>query len=121
MQNGKIDEAAKKLELLNKKISLQRPYHQKRYSPYLSYLWGNYYFLTDNKKVALEYLERCINNYDSDLDIFLSNAFLLKGKIYDMQKNRFEAKRAYRKCIKLKNQTAAIEFAKQYLNEPFKG
>ncbi|MFL3052020.1 MAG: tetratricopeptide repeat protein [Candidatus Neomarinimicrobiota bacterium] len=121
MQNGKINAALEKLELLNKKIVLQRPYHQKRYNPYLSYLWANYYFLTNNKKASLIYLDRCINEYNSDLDIFLSNAFLLKGKIYDTQNKRFEAKRAYRKCIKLKNQTAAIDFAKQYLNEPFKG
>jgi hypothetical protein len=38
-----------------------------------------------------------------------------------MQNDRFEAKRYYKKCIKLNNQTAAIDFAKQYLNEPFKG
>ena len=121
MQNGKINAALEKLELLNKKIVLQRPYHRKRYNHYLSYLWANYYFLTNNKKASLIYLDRCINEYNSDLDIFLSNAFLLKGKIYDTQNKRFEAKRAYRKCIKLKNQTAAIDFAKQYLNEPFKG
>jgi len=121
MQNGKIEEAEKKLKSLDIKITSQRPYHQKRYSPYLSYLWGNFYFLTNNNKIALEYLDRCIKNYDSDLDIFLANAFLLKGKIHDTKNNRYEAKRSYRKCIKLNNQTAAIDFAKQYLNEPFKG
>ena len=121
MQNGKIDEAKKKLKYLDMQSSAQRPYHQKRYNPYLSYLWGNYYFLTENNKVALEYLNSCINNYNSDLDIFLANALLLKGKIHDIQNNRFEARRAYKQCVKLKNQTAAMDFAKQYLNEPYKG
>ena len=110
-----------KLKFLDDQIAIQRPYHQKRYNPYLSYLWANYYFLLDDKKSAIKYLRKCIDNYDSDLDIFLSSAFLLKGKIHDMQNDRFEAKRYYKKCIKLNNQTAAIDFAKQYLNEPFKG
>ena len=70
---------------------------------------------------SMKYLKKCIDDYDSDLDIFLSSAFLLKGKIFDTQNDRFEAKRYYKKCIKLNNQTAAIDFAKQYLNEPFKG
>lgn len=121
MQNGNIEEAEKKLKFLDDQIAIQRPYHQKRYNPYLSYLWANYYFLLDDKKSAIKYLRKCIDNYDSDLDIFLSSAFLLKGKIHDMQNDRFEAKRYYKKCIKLNNQTAAIDFAKQYLNEPFKG
>ena len=121
MQNDKINEAKKKLESLDIKLAAQRPYHQKRYNPYLSYLWGNYYFLINDNKAALEYLNSCINNYNSDLDIFLANALLLKGKIHDIENNRLEARRAYKQCIKLKNQTAAIDFAKQYLNEPFKG
>ena len=121
MQNGKIKEAEKKLKFLDKQITLQRTYHQKRYGPYLSFLWANYYFLLDDKESSMKYLKKCIDDYDSDLDIFLSSAFLLKGKIYDLQNDRFEAKRFYKKCIKLNNQTAAIDFAKQYLNEPFKG
>ena len=121
MQNDKIKEAEKKLKFLDKQITLQRTYHQKRYGPYLSFLWANYYFLLDDKESSMEYLKKCIDDYDSDLDIFLSSAFLLKGKIYDLQNDRFEAKRFYKKCIKLNNQTAAIDFAKQYLNEPFKG
>ena len=111
----------KKLKFLDKQITLQRTYHQKRYGPYLSFLWANYYFLLDDKESSMKYLKKCIDDYDSDLDIFLSSAFLLKGKIYDLQNDRFEAKRFYKKCIKLNNQTAAIDFAKQYLNEPFKG
>lgn len=121
MQNDKIKEAEKKLKFLDKQITLQRTYHQKRYGPYLSFLWANYYFLLDDKESSMKYLKKCIDDYDSDLDIFLSSAFLLKGKIYDLQNDRFEAKRFYKKCIKLNNQTAAIDFAKQYLNEPFKG
>ena len=121
MQNGKIKEAEKKLKLLDKQIRFQRPYHQKRYNPYLYYLWANYYFLLDDTESSMKHLKKCIDDYDSDLDIFLSSAFLLKGKIYDTQNDRFEAKRYYKKCIKLNNQTAAIDFAKQYLNEPFKG
>ena len=121
MQNGKIEEAEKKLKFLDEQILLQRKYHQKRYGPYLSFLWANYYFLLDDKESSMKYLKKCIDDYDSDLDIFLSSALLLKGKIYDLQNDRFEAKRFYKKCIKLNNQTAAIDFAKQYLNEPFKG
>ena len=121
IQNGKIEEAEKKLKFLDNQITLQRTYHQKRYGPYLSFLWANYYFLLDDKESSMKYLKKCIDDYDSDLDIFLSSAFLLKGKIYDLQNDRFEAKRFYKKCIKLNNQTAAIDFAKQYLNEPFKG
>ena len=39
-----INEAEKKLEILDDKLSQQRPFHQKRYRPYISFLWGELYF-----------------------------------------------------------------------------
>ena len=55
------------------------------------------------------------------MDVVLANVFLLQGKIYDLKNMRYEARQAYKQCIKLKNSTSAIVFAKQYLNEPYKG
>ena len=116
-----LDQANANLKLLDETLSIQRSYHQKRYGPYVNYLWGYYHFLKSDEKSALKFLELCIENYNSDLDIMLSSALLLKGNILDIQNKRQDAKRAYRACIRLKNHTVAISLAKQYLNEPFKG
>jgi len=121
LQNGMLDQANANLKLLDETLSIQRSYHQKRYEPYVNYLWGYYHFLKSDEKSALKFLELCIENYNSDLDIMLSSALLLKGNILDIQNKRQDAKRAYRACIRLKNHTVAISLAKQYLNEPFKG
>ena len=121
LQTGKINEAEKKLEILDDKLSQQRPFHQKRYRPYISFLWGELYFQKNDHNSSLVYLNQSLKEYDSDMDVVLANVFLLQGKIYDLKNMRYEARQAYKQCIKLKNSTSAIVFAKQYLNEPYKG
>ena len=111
----------KKLKILDDKLSQQRPFHQKRYRPYISFLWGELYFQKNDHNSSLVYLNQSLKEYDSDMDVVLANVFLLQGKIYDLKNMRYEARQAYKQCIKLKNSTSAIVFAKQYLNEPYKG
>ena len=106
---------------MNNQLLEQRSYHQKRYKPYVSFLWGYYYYEKEDYDSSLVYLNQSIEEYDSDMDVILANVLLLKGKIYDQKKMRQEAKRAYKDCIKLNNSTQAIVFAKEYLNKPYKG
>ena len=121
LQNDMLDQAKSNLNILDKRLPSQRIYHQKRYKPYLYYLWGYYYYLIKDNDRALQFLDLCIDEYDSDLDLMLSSAILLKGNIYDIQNYRQDAKREYRRCIRLNNHTSAMDLAKEYLNEPFKG
>ena len=121
LQNGKLDNAEKELLYLNNQLLEQRSYHQKRYKPYVSFLWGYYYYEKEDYDSSLVYLNQSIEEYESDMDVILANVLLLKGKIYDQKKMRQEAKRAYKDCIKLNNSTQAIVFAKEYLNKPYKG
>ena len=82
---------------------------------YLAY----YYYLSGDEARALNFSNLSIDNYYSDLDAFLGEAYLLKGKIMDKQGKRMDAVIAYKKCIKLGNYTYAIQLAKKYLNDPF--
>jgi hypothetical protein len=69
---------------------------------------------------AAEHIEKSLTNYDAEFDMILANAWLLRGKIHDMNGNREEAKAAYRNCRKLDNNTEAIVLAKKYLKKPFR-
>ena len=74
-----------------------------------------------NEEKSLEYLDKCINYYFAELDAFLGEAYFLKAKIMDKRGNRAEARKLYRKCIKLDNFSNVITLSKEYLNDPFEG
>ena len=65
------------------------------------------------------YIQQCIADYDAELDTILGNSWLILGYLKDLDGNRQGAKRAYKKCIKLDNNTDAISLAKTYLKRAF--
>ena len=75
--------------------------------------------MNGDEERALNFSNLSIDNYYSDLDAFLGEAYLLRGKIMDKRGKRMEAVIAYKKCIKLGNYTYAIQLAKKYLDDPF--
>ena len=119
LQKGDLQLARKKLEELNRSLPKQRPRHQELFTSYVYYLWAYYHYLNGDEGKALSFSNSSIYNYYSDLDAFLGEAYLLKGKIMDKQGKRMEAVIAYKKCIKLGNYTYAIQLAEKYLNDPF--
>ena len=93
---------------------------QEWYLPYLDYERGLFFFHLKQYDKALEYLEKAISQYTGELDVILSNAFLLKGMILDLQYRRLDAKSSYYACLKLDNFSSSMEKAKAYLKQPYK-
>ncbi|MBT5096501.1 MAG: tetratricopeptide repeat protein, partial [Candidatus Marinimicrobia bacterium] len=121
LQTGDFKSSKLILDDLDKTLYKQRPRHQKGFGSYLNYLWGHYYYIMGNEEKSLEYLDKCINYYFAELDAFLGEAYFLKAKIMDKRGNRAEARKLYRKCIKLDNFSNVITLSKEYLNDPFEG
>ena len=119
LQKGELKLAEEKLTKLNVTLLEQRPRHQELFTSYVHYLWAYYYYLNGDEERALNFSNLSIDNYYSDLDAFLGEAYLLRGKIMDKRGKRMEAVIAYKKCIKLGNYTYAIQLAKKYLDDPF--
>ena len=89
------------------------------YEPYLLYEKALLTFHQKQYFNALELVTTAINNYKAELDIILSNAYLLQGMIFDKLYRRAEAKVSYYNCINLDNFSGSIERAKLYLKQPF--
>ena len=87
---------------------------------YLDYEWALYWFEQNQIEKALTFSEHSINNYKAELDIYLTNSLLLLGNIHDVTGNRSKAKIAYKKCIKLDNNSEAVRLARIYVNNPYK-
>ena len=87
---------------------------------YLEYEWALYWFKQNQFEKALNFTKQSINNYQAELDIYLTNSLLLLGNIHDINGNRSEAKKAYQKCIKLDNNSEAVRLAKIFMDNPYK-
>ena len=109
------------LDDLDRTLYMQRARHQEGFGSYLDYLWGYYYYLIGDDVKSLEKLDECIDNYAAELDAFLGEAYFLKAKIMDKRGERVEARKYYRKCIRLDNFSHVIILSKEYLNDPFEG
>ena len=87
---------------------------------YLEYEWALYWFEQNQFDKAITLVKQSINNYQAELDIYLTNSLLLLGNIHDVNGNRSKAKIAYKKCIKLDNNSEAVRLAKIYVDNPYK-
>ena len=87
---------------------------------YLEYEWALYWFEQNQFDKAITLVEQSINNYQAELDIYLTNSLLLLGNIHDVKGNHSKAKIAYTKCIKLDNNSAAVRLAKIYVDNQYK-
>ncbi len=121
LRNGKLKLAKKELNRLNQQLPKLTPRQQKWFISYLNYVWGHYFFLTGDNDKAIGFINQCIELYDAELDAILANAYLLKGQIHDLNRQRRQAIAAYKNCIQLDNHAHAIILAKQYLDDPYQG
>jgi tetratricopeptide (TPR) repeat protein len=88
--------AKKELNRLNQQLPKLTPRQQKWFISYLNYVWGHYFFLTGDNDKAIGFINQCIELYDAELDAILANAYLLKGQIHDLNRQRRQAIAAYK-------------------------
>ena len=89
------------------------------YTPYHSYEIALLHFYKKEYKESLKNVRSTIKNYSGELDVILGNAYLLQGMVYDKLSKRKKAIESYRKCIKLKNFSNAMDKAEKYLERSY--
>ena len=120
IKTGNYEKAQAVLLQLNEEFKDLTTTQQLNLKSYLYNEWALYWFEQEQFNKALIFAESSIADYQAELDIYLTNSLLLVGNIHDVNGNRSKAKIAYRKCIKLDNNSEAVRLAKIYIDEPFK-
>ncbi len=119
IQSGDINKALAELNTLAAMVPYLTPIQKKWYQSYLQYEWALFHFTNGNIVEAETHINIAIEDYASELDIILANAWYLKGQINDLQNNRDGALTAYAKCIELDNYSYTIQLAKIYSKSPY--
>lgn len=120
IKTGNHEKANTVLLQLNKDFKDLTNIQKLHMKSYLDYEWALYWFEQNQLGKAMILVEHSIAEYRAELDIYLTNSLLLLGNIHDVNDNRPEAKIAYHKCIKLDNNSEAINLAKIYIDNPYK-
>jgi tetratricopeptide (TPR) repeat protein len=120
IKTGNYDQANTILLQLDKDFEDLTYIQKLNLKSYLEYEWALLWFEQDQYDKALKLAESSIVDYKAELDIYLTNSFLLLGNIHDIYGNRSEAKIAYQKCTKLDNNSEAVRLAKIFKDNPYK-
>ncbi len=120
IKTGNFEKANSVLSQLDKDFNDLTKIQKRHMKSYLDYEWALYWFEQNQLDKALAYTDKSIKDYKAELDIYLTNSLLLLGNIHDLKGNRSKAKDAYKRCIKLDNNSEAVLLAKVYIEEPFK-
>ena len=89
------------------------------YKSYFDYQKALIFFLKNDYDKSMEFTGLAIKNYAGELDVILSNLYLLKGKLYDINEKRNESVKYYKLCAKLDNFSYSSRKAKEYLKIPY--
>ena len=119
IKTGKQEEAHEVLIQLNKDFTDLTDTQKINMQSYLDYEWALYWFDQNQYDQALIFTKQSINNYQAELDLYLTNSLLLLGNIHDINGHRSDAKTAYQKCIKLDNNSEAVRLAHIYMDNPY--
>ena len=119
IKTGKQEEAHEFLIQLNKDFTDLTDTQKINMQSYLDYEWALYWFGQNQYDQALMFTKQSINNYQAELDLYLTNSLLLLGNIHDINGHRSDAKTAYQKCIKLDNNSEAVRLAHIYMDNPY--
>ena len=119
IKTGNREDSKRLIEQLTEELTSLTPIQQSWYESYLVYEKSLFYFLNSEFDKALHHVNYSIDNYHAELDIILSHAHLLKGKIHDIKNEREKALQSYKKCIKLDNYSSAITEAETYLKNRY--
>lgn len=89
-------------------IGFKRKYQNTKYLKYINYWQGNALYYLGRREEALELLKSQIAEYPDEL-YFLKYSLLLKGIIYEEQKQGEEAIEVYRQLLELISDSAAAD------------
>lgn len=120
IKNKSIDKSFEVLEQLNLDFIGLTDTQKLHMKSYLDCVWGLYHFEQGNLKKAINFAETAIDDYKAELDIYLTCSLLLLGNIHDVNGDRQKAINAYKKCVKLDNNSDACNLAQYYLEKPYK-
>ena len=120
IKSGEKDGVLNLVSKLERELEFLTPIQREWYKSYLDYEKSQYYFHNSEFEKALHYVDLSIDEYHAELDIILSHALLLKGKLYDIKHEREKAIFLYKKCVKLDNYSSAIDEATTYLKHRYK-
>ena len=117
--NGEIEEARLHLELMTKlAINLPQKYRIEIKSR-VQYLQGESLRLEGKPEEALELLLGLPGSYTLEFKFNLGYIYLRTGMAYDELGERKEAKKQYKKAVKLDNYTSAVRLSKLYLKKAY--
>ena len=117
--NGEIEEARLHLELMTKlAINLPQKYRIEIKSQ-VQYLQGESLRLEGKPEEALELLLGLPGSYTLEFKFNLGYIYLRTGMAYDELGERKEAKKQYKKAVKLDNYTSAVRLSKLYLKKAY--
>jgi len=119
IKTSSLKEAKSLIGVMDNNFVLLTKRQKEWYGPYLNYEKALLLFHKKNYLKTLPIIDSAIENYSGELDIILGNLFLLKGKVFDLQGDRRNAIKYYKKCIGLNNLSFAIKESKQYLKKPY--
>ncbi len=119
IKTGQLEKARCQLDYMYTELDSLTAIQHNWYYAFWCYEEALLSFANGDVTRAQSLVDECINTYHAELDIILTNAWLLKGKLHDLQMERQQAVTAYINCIDRDNYTSAIDSAKSYLNKPF--
>ena len=119
IKSGEKDRVLNLFSELERELESLTPIQREWYKSYLDYEKSQYHFRNSDFEKALHYVNLSINEYHAELDIILSHALLLKGKLHDINHEREKAIISYKKCVKLDNYSSAVGEAKNYLKQRY--
>ena len=119
IKNNRPNDAKKVLHQLDKDFHGLTDMQKLQMKSYLDYVWGLYYFENNDLEKALTFAQSAVEDYEAELDIYLTYSLLLLGNIHDLNGDRKKAIIAYKACIELDNNSEAVIRANKYLKSKF--
>lgn len=121
LQLGDLEKVQQCATAIKMTIPVLPAYSQREYTLKWHLLEGGRAFYEDRFTEAEEHLTYYAAHFDLELDLDLSWAYLLLGRIKDLQQERHIARQYYKKVVDLDNRSYFIDVAKTHLQLPYTG
>lgn len=118
---GRSEEAFATARRIEENIREERNHFSKVMLPRYLQLMGKLSMDQGDYQQALTYFQQAIAHENKRYAWAVAWAWTRMGMIYDLQGNREEAKRHYKKALKVDSESLAKDYAKRYLDEPYRG
>ncbi len=118
---GRFEEALAVARQIEANIREERNHFSKVMLPRYLQLMGKLYMDRGDYQQALAYFREAIVHENKRYAWAVAWAWTRMGMIYDLQGDREEAKRHYRRALQVDSESLAKDYAERYLNEPYRG